>query len=133
MRRPNGEWFVQIAPQIEFRHMAVSDAVSADIRRRVIHLERLFDRIVACRVVIEAPHRHQHQGRLFRVSVELDVPGRRIVVNRAGPHDQAHEDAHVAIRDAFAAAERQLQDHARLRRVEVKTHDGTPTEPGDLT
>ena len=105
--------------------MAVSTAASDDIHRRIAHLERFFDRIIGCRVVIEAPHRHQQHGKLFRVAVELDVPGRRIVVNRAGPHDQAHEDAHVAIRDAFAAAERQLQDHARLRRADTKTHEGT--------
>jgi cold shock CspA family protein len=34
----------------------------------------------------------------------------------------AHEDAHVAVRDAFDALRRRLQDHVRDSRGEVKLH-----------
>jgi cold shock CspA family protein len=45
------------------------------------------------------------------------VPGSEIVVNR----DQ-HEDVYVALRDAFDAARRQLEDYGRRLRRETKTH-----------
>jgi cold shock CspA family protein len=38
----------------------------------------------------------------------------------------AHEDLYVAIRDAFNAAGRKLQDHARRRRGKVKLHEPAP-------
>jgi hypothetical protein len=39
------------------------------------------------------------------------VPGGEIVVNRDHDLDHAHEDVFVAMRDAFAAAARRLEDH----------------------
>jgi ribosome-associated translation inhibitor RaiA len=42
-------------------------------------------------------------------------------VNQEGPKNQAHEDVYVAIRDAFDAAARQLEDHARKLRGDVKS------------
>ena len=53
----------------------------------------------------------------------MSVPEREIVVNRNGPKNQAHADVYVAIRDAFAAAGRQLEDHASKLRGDVKTHE----------
>jgi hypothetical protein len=42
---------------------------------------------------------------------------------RREPNDNhAHEDAHVAVRDAFDIARRQLEDHVRVARGDVKTH-----------
>jgi hypothetical protein len=38
----------------------------------------------------------------------------------------AHEDLYVAIRDAFNAAGRKLQDYARRRRGAVKNHNPEP-------
>ncbi|MGB1548585.1 MAG: HPF/RaiA family ribosome-associated protein, partial [Alphaproteobacteria bacterium] len=43
-------------------------------------------------------------------------PGKELVVTHSGPKDHAHEDVYVAIRDAFGAAARQLEDHARKLR-----------------
>jgi ribosomal subunit interface protein len=124
---------MQIPLEINFRHMEPSEAVEATIREKVTKLERHFDRIVGCRVVIEAPHRRQSKGKLFTVTVNVAVPGKELVVNHTGSKDHAHEDAYVAIRDAFAAAARQLEDHARKVRGEVKTHTPpqTDTAPSD--
>jgi ribosome-associated translation inhibitor RaiA len=44
------------------------------------------------------------------------------VVDRAKPIDQTHEDVYVAIRDAFNAAARRLEDQARKMRGNVKSH-----------
>jgi cold shock CspA family protein len=73
-------------------------------------------------VAVETPHRHHHRGNLFHVRIDITVPGRELVVGRSPAAHHAHEDVYVAIRDAFRAAARQLEDHARLVRGEVKTH-----------
>ena len=97
--------------QITFRHMDPSPALEAKIRRKAAELEQCFDRITACRVVVECRHRHRHQGNLFAVRVDLSVPGSQLVAGRNHAFDPTHEDAYVAAHDAFDAARRQLEDH----------------------
>jgi len=70
----------------------------------------------------EAPGRRRH-GDLYHVRVDLKVPGNEIVVKRDPPEHHSHEDIHVAVRDCFDAVRRQLEDHVRRRRGDVKTHD----------
>jgi ribosomal subunit interface protein len=108
--------------QITFRHMDPSDAVAARIRERAEALERFFDRIVSCRVVVECQHPRRQQGNLFRVRVDLKVPGGEIVVGRDPEAHHAHEDVYVAIRDTFDATRRLLEDHVRQGRGDVKLH-----------
>ena len=108
--------------QITFHNIDASPSVEAKIRERARELEQFSDRIVSCRVVIEAPNRHRH-GDLFNIRVDLKVPGKEIVVKRDPPEHHAHEDVYVAVRDCFDAVRRQLEDHVRLRRGDVKAHD----------
>jgi ribosome-associated translation inhibitor RaiA len=111
--------------EITFRHMEPSPTLEARIRQRAAELDQFFDRITATRVVIECRHPRQHQGKLFEVVVDLKLPGSEIVVGRDPGMNHAHEDAHVAVRDAFDAARRQLEDYARKRRGDVKHHATT--------
>ncbi len=108
---------MKIPLQVTFRDIAPSDAVEIRIREKADKLGRFYDRIMGCRVVIEMPQRHKHQGKLHSVRIDLTVPGAELVAN----HTQ-HEDVYVAIRDAFTAMTRQLEDHARRQRGSVKTH-----------
>jgi len=108
--------------QITFRHMDPSPALEARIRQRAEDLERFFTRITSCRVIVECRHQRHQQGNLFEVHIDLTVPGGEIVVGRDSGANHAHEDAHVAVRDAFDAARRRLEDHARDRRGAVKLH-----------
>ncbi len=114
---------MQVPVQIDFQNMDRTDAVEARLRERVDKLEQFYDRITACRVKVVAPHRHHRQGKLYEVRVDLDVPGSHILVSHTGPKNHAHEDVYVAIRDAFDAAQRQLEDHSRKIRQKVKHHD----------
>lgn len=120
--------------------MDVSPAVEARIREEVAALEHYFSRITSCRVVVEAPHQHHQRGRGFHINIGLHVPGREIVVNHepslhsALTHGEEgesqkhletqpdHKDIFVSIRDAFAAARRQLEDYARVLRGDTKHH-----------
>jgi cold shock CspA family protein len=114
---------MQIPLQITFREFGPSPAIEADIRERAQRLERFSDRITSCRVVVEARNRTHRKGKVYTCAVDITVPGREIAVGRVGPKNQAHEDIHVAIRDSFNAATRQLEDHARRMRADVKTHE----------
>ena len=108
--------------QITFRGMEPSDALEARIRERAQELTRFYDRIESCRIVVEAGPQHQHRGRLRHLVIHLVVPGGEVVVNRDPAEHHAHEDVYVAIRDAFDAARRQLEDHVRRLRGDVKSH-----------
>jgi ribosomal subunit interface protein len=117
---------VQQPLQITFKEMEPSEAVERWVRENAAKLEKFYEPIVHCQVVIEAPHRHSHHGGLYEIRIDLTVPGNEIVVSHQGPRNQAHQDIYVALRDAFRAARRQLQDVRRKQRREVKRHDGAP-------
>jgi ribosomal subunit interface protein len=117
---------MQIPLQVIFRGIPPSEAVETRIREKVSKLERFGSHIIGCRVAVEAEHHHHHQGNLYHVRIDITTPGKEIVISRQHHDKQAHEDAYVAIRDAFNAATRQLEDYVRIQRGEVKTH--APTE-----
>lgn len=114
--------------QITIRDIGHSEALEAHIRDKANKLDEFFDHIMSCRVVVEMPHKHHHQGKQFNVRIDIGVPGNEIIVN----HDH-HEDVYVALRDAFDSAKRLLEDYARKIRGNVKTHQSIgPGESGDV-
>ncbi len=117
---------MQLPLQITFRDMPPSEAMEAAIREKAAKLEQFFDHIMGCRVVVEAPHQHHRKGKLYRVRIDITVPGAELVVNRSPDDHHAHEDAYVAIRDAFDAARRQLDTRVARRRGDVKNHELPP-------
>lgn len=110
--------------QITFRNMPASLAVRTRIEEQAAKLARFNDRVTSCRVVVRAPHRHHHKGRLYHVSIDAKMPGTEIAVNRDPGGHHAHEDVYVAVRDAFGALTRQLEDATRIRRGDTKTLRG---------
>lgn len=112
--------------QIVFRNMDPSAAIEAKIRERVAKLEQYARDVMSCRVVVEPAHKHHHKGRLYRVHIDLRLPGAEIVAAHESAQDHAHEDVYVAIRDAFDAVRRRLEDQARRRRGQVKRHEHQP-------
>ena len=117
---------MQLPVQVTFRYMEPSEAIEARVRERADELDRFYGRIMGCRVVVEAPHRRHHQGKLYHVRIDLTVPGGELAVTRAPGQHHAHEDVYVAIRDAFDAARRQLEDYGRRQRGSVKAHLPSP-------
>jgi ribosomal subunit interface protein len=109
---------MQLPLQITIRDMEHSEALEVHIRQKAQKLDEFFKHIMACRVVVEMPHKHHNQGKQFNVRIDISVPGNEIVVNR----DQS-EDVYIALRDAFDAAKRQLEDYARKMRGEIKSAD----------
>ena len=115
--------------QITIRDVEHSEALETHIRDKVNKLDEFFEHIMSCRVVVEVPHKHHRQGKEFNVRIDIGVPGSEIVVN----HDHG-EDVYVALRDAFDATKRRLEDYARKIRGDVKKHSSKRTaEPEEET
>jgi ribosomal subunit interface protein len=114
---------MQIPLQITFRGIPHSDAVEARIREKVAKLEKFHSHIMSCRVAVESEHQRHHQGNQYHIRIDITTPRKELVISREHHDRQAHEDIYVAIRDAFNAAARQLEDYARVQRGEVKTHN----------
>ncbi|HSR57470.1 MAG TPA: HPF/RaiA family ribosome-associated protein [Candidatus Binataceae bacterium] len=105
--------------QITARDFVITEAIELQVRERARALESYFDRLTGCRVVLEAPAVHHHRkGGPFNVRIDLRVPGNELSVNR-----QNAEDLSIAVRDAFDAARRVLEDYVRELRHDVKTHE----------
>jgi len=109
---------MQMPLQITIHNMDQSEAVEARIRAKAEKLDEFFQHIMSCRVTVELQDKHRHQGKQFTVRIDIKVPGNEIVVDR-----DHSEDVYVALRDAFDAAKRQLEDYSRKLRGDVKAHE----------
>lgn len=109
---------MELPLQITAPDFPLSAAVEAEIREKAANLDLYYDRILRCRVVVEAPVGHHRHGGPYNVRLDLTVPGAELVVNR-----QDAEDLPVAIRDAFDAMRRRLEDYVRHQRGDVKVHE----------
>lgn len=80
-------------------------------------LEDLHPKISHCHVVVNEADRHRNKGNLFEVRVDIHVPGKEIVATH-----KRHEDAYVAIGDAFDVLTRQIEQELEIQRGHVKRH-----------
>jgi hypothetical protein len=131
---------MQSVPTIAFRRIRGSDELEAGIRARLAKLETFCPSLVGASVLVELPERRRKLGNRYRVRIELTVPRQQIVVThqaalraelrvrsdgktrKQDEPDPGHRYAKVAVREAFEAARRRLQDYVRKQRGDVKTH-----------
>jgi cold shock CspA family protein/ribosome-associated translation inhibitor RaiA len=105
--------------KITSRDFALSAAFETEIREKAAALETYYQRISGCEVTVEAPAiAHHRKGGPFVVCFRLTLPGMELVTDR-----QEQKDLSQAIREAFDAARRQLEDYARELRGAVKAHE----------
>src|SRR6202035_4210621 len=84
---------MQVPLDITFRNSEPSEAIRGEVENQAKRLEKFHDRITSCHVTVIAPTMKRRHG---------DAP--------------EHEHVMVAIKDAFAAAQRQIEDAAREMR-----------------
>jgi len=118
---------MEIPLKITFRNVDPSEAVEAKIRERAKKLERFNNDIISCRVVVEAPHKRRHKGILYNVKIDMTLRDGELVINRLPEKNRAREDVYVAMKEAFDAACRKLEDYVRRRRGDVKVHETAPS------
>jgi ribosome-associated translation inhibitor RaiA/cold shock CspA family protein len=125
---------MQTPLEIAVHNMQPSEAVEAEIRKRAEKLDRIYDRLVGCRVSVEGLHKQHRTGNVYEVHIEMMVPGQNLVVSRE-PHRAkerfANPDVYASVREAFKAAERQLKDFKERQRGEVKPREAML--PGRIT
>ncbi len=102
--------------EIVARKMELSEPLADEIRGRAEKLDQFYARIMRCRVTVEGPGPHHRQGR-YSARISLTVPGSEILVNRQGG-----ATAGEAVSEAFAAADRRVEDYVRRTRGFVKKH-----------
>jgi len=119
---------MQVPLKIAFEGgLAPSEALRARIEQEVVKLEQFSDRITACRVAVIGRSGRKRHGDLYGVRLQITLPGKRdIMIDRNPDAAHAHEDPYVAVRDAFNAARRRLQDRHRRGQGVVKTREGLP-------
>jgi putative sigma-54 modulation protein len=112
---------MSIPLEISFHGLAKSEAAEARIRDKFNRLHQHFDRITHARVVIETPRRHTPAAKVFQVKIEIGLPGQKpLIVRHDPPPEQTRTDIAIAIRDAFAAARRRLDDMAAKIKTPAK-------------
>jgi cold shock CspA family protein len=112
--------------QIAFHNLPPSAEVEDKVRAEAERLDEFHDRIMSGRVVVDVPHRHHKEGNIYRVRIDLKVPGGEVVIKRDPAEHGEYRDLDLAIRDAFDEARRQLEDRARIERGQVKAHEPPP-------
>ena len=135
--------------QVTFRNMKEEAGLERLVRDEAAKLERFYDRITSCRVVVERPQRAP-SGKLYHVRIDLGLPSGELAVKHAPSLHAALQDVkakksrqeaeaalaqkspRLAIREAFHEVRRQLQDYKRKQEGSVKTShkmaEGTVTE-----
>lgn len=97
--------------RITVRGFERSEALEAAVKQRCEKIDQFFPQIIGCEVTIELEEHSKHHGNHYVVKVVLQIPGNDIVID----HQRA-EDAYVALRDAFDAAERKVKAAAERQR-----------------
>ncbi len=105
---------MQVPLDITFQNMDPSEALRAEVEREARRLEKFHDRITSCHVTVVAPRTRHRQGDPFEVGIRVAMPRHKdIIVDKTRGNIPEHEHASVAIKDAFALAQRQIEDAVR--------------------
>ena len=116
---------VQTPLGISFQGSTPSDALRQMVVEHAGALERFHGRLTSCQVVVKVPDRHHRSGGHYEVSIRLTLPGNiEVNVDNTPTPDERFGDPLFAISDAFHRARRQIQDHVRRQRGDVKTLHG---------
>jgi ribosome-associated translation inhibitor RaiA len=126
--------------QITYRGVTQTAEIEEWIRDEAEKLDTFYNHVMACRVVVEVPHRHHRRGESYHIRIGVRVPGGEVTVNREpslGSEirrlgepaatkqlelEATQRNLQSAIKSAFRTVERRLQDFARCQRGDIKLH-----------
>jgi ribosome-associated translation inhibitor RaiA len=104
---------MQTPVDIAFRHCEPSEEIRSEIAAQVQRLEKFSPRITSCRVVVTGPQTGHRRGG-FEVELRIAMPDHnKVVVDKSHADAPEREHALVAIREAFDAAVRQIENVMR--------------------
>ncbi|HEY4858069.1 MAG TPA: HPF/RaiA family ribosome-associated protein [Xanthobacteraceae bacterium] len=115
---------MQIPLQVMFENTGPSEAIRATIGHEVERLEKYQHHITGCRVAVVAPSTKHRHGAVYRINIWVTIPPHgNIVVSHQPSGDRSHVHVEIAIKDAFAAARRQIEALAQRASGKVKLHE----------
>ena len=129
---------MQMPLEIAFHHIERSEQAENEIRTHVADLEKIYERLVSCRVRIDQRAKDVTGTIPPVVRIELGIPGHgEIVVSHEPDHllrKYKHPDLRSAINEAFRKAERQLLDLKEQRQGRTKEphHDSENQSLGQV-
>ena len=102
---------MQVPLDITFQNSEPSETIRSEVERQAKRLEEFHDRITSCHVTVVAPTMRRRKGELFAINIRVAIPHHKdILVSKTHGDAPEHEHVMVAIKDAFAAAQRQIED-----------------------
>ena len=107
---------MRVPLQITFHNLAHSDAIASRIEQQFDKLCHFCDRIISCQVVVEIPHQHRYRRNPYHIRINLTLPGEKLVIDQDNS-DNLHNNAYIAIRDAFSSAQRKLKQYSELQKI----------------
>ncbi len=134
---------MKLPVQITFKNMA-EDGLEEYVRQQAFKLERYYDGIMSCDILVETRGRHLH-GNPYHVRIRLGMPDGELVVKhepslhatlqdqetgkaaKRGEGKGLPKNPRRAILDAFAEMRRRVEDYARKRRGQTKQHEAAPS------
>jgi ribosomal subunit interface protein len=101
--------------------LELTEPLEATIREKAAKLERFNGRVIGFHVTVQGPPKHHRSGGPFTVRIDLTVPGHEYVINQ-----KENPDLNLAIREAFDAARRKLDED---RELYLERRKEAPPEP----
>jgi hypothetical protein len=106
--------------RITYRGLEPSESLNRLIREEAAKLEKFFDGIVGCRLLVERQYGHHHAGSPYHVRLNVVVPGSDLAIvtepsdDVAPPGNETLQRAAI-VRDTFRRARRRLREYARRK------------------
>lgn len=114
------------ACQITFVGMEATEPIRVEIRAWLQRLAPLTNEVQSGHLLVEAID-VDRKIRTYRVRMDLSMTGGAVVtVSNDHPSNAAHEDAFVAVRNAFRAARRQMEIHYNGRSPAARIAPAAP-------
>jgi len=100
--------------QITIRSISDSPAIEYHIAKYFKKLNRIYSKLISCKVVIDVAQNHKHKGKLFSVGIDMIIPGKELISRKQ------NQNLYVAIRACFAAIAKLLEKNIKGKTIAVR-------------
>ena len=123
---------MDVACQITFVGMDAAEPLRLEVRAWLARLGPVMADVKSGHVLIEGVE-EPRKMRTYRVRMDLPLSdGTTVSVTHEHPSNGAHEDVYVAIRNAFRAARRALEEHAKGHPPSEKLAEIAAVDPSEF-
>lgn len=117
---------MDVPPEIAFRNVEPTEELKQGILDGIDKLEEVYDRLVACRVMVEDTTPARHSGNEYKVRLEMSIPNKTVMVEKDHTESEDHVDVHQMLREAFNVGRKRLKKMKDVRRDHGRNHDLPP-------